>query len=201
MTDPSPQLLSFIRAGDCRRMRWKNGAGWTSEILRVPDVDDWDWRLSIAEIEADAPFSAFPGVERELVLLSGNGMRLCFEDGETQELHPPHGSLRFSGDRSLTGELLDGPSRDFNLMWKRAVVNAQLWHRPLVGSMTVFVDVGETWLLHLMAGHARFADAMGEDELGSGDTAVMRAEGQRARFRLDGAGEALLIRIAPIMEM
>src|SRR5690606_5169475 len=75
MTGASPRSSFLVRAEDCRRMRWKNGAGWTSEILRVPDVEDWRWRLSIAEVETDAPFSPFPGVERELVLLGGNGMR------------------------------------------------------------------------------------------------------------------------------
>ena len=72
-------------------MRWKNDAGWTSEILKVHDgeerdTNDWAWRLSIAEIESDAPFSAFPGVERVLVLLSGNGLRLRFDDGESLSL-------------------------------------------------------------------------------------------------------------------
>ena len=56
MENPSPQSSFVVRAADQRRMRWKNGAGWTSQILRAPDVDDWDWRLSIAEIEVGAPF-------------------------------------------------------------------------------------------------------------------------------------------------
>ena len=105
-------------------MRWKNDAGWTSEILKVHDgeerdTNDWAWRLSIAEIESDAPFSAFPGVERVLVLLSGNGLRLRFDDGESHALRPPHDQLRFAGERAAFGELIDGPTRDFNLMWKR----------------------------------------------------------------------------------
>ena len=96
MEAPSPQSSLVLHAGDYRRMRWKNGAGWTSEILKSPDADDWNWRLSIAEIETDAPFSAFPGVERELVLLSGNGLRLRFDDGETRELLPPRTVLRLT---------------------------------------------------------------------------------------------------------
>ena len=178
-------------------MRWKNGAGWTSEIIKVPDADDWDWRLSIAEIETDAPFSAFPGVERELVLLSGNGLRLRFDDGASHELLPPHDKLRFAGERSAFGELIDGPTRDFNLMWKREAVNAQLWHRPLVGTMVVFVEPADTWVLHLLAGQAHFADGSGLGQLGAGDTAVLRSTGGRQRFALDGAGEALLIRMSP----
>ncbi|RYD84037.1 MAG: hypothetical protein EOP61_40645 [Sphingomonadales bacterium] len=93
MTLPSPLSPRVLRYAGYTRMRWKNGGGWTSEILKSPAGDDWDWRLSIAEIESDAPFSAFPGINRELLLLSGNGLRLRFDDGESHELHPPHDRL------------------------------------------------------------------------------------------------------------
>lgn len=202
MSGASLQSSVVLRASGYARMRWKNGAGWTSEILKVHDSDerdtnDWAWRLSIAEIDADAPFSAFPGVERELVLLSGNGLRLRFDDGDTHELRPPHDKLHFAGERTAFGELLDGPTRDFNLMWKREAVIAQLWHRPLVGTMVLFVDPGETWAIHLIAGQARFADDSGLGAVGLGDTALLRAPDERTRYVLDGGGEALLIRIAP----
>lgn len=199
MTTSSPLSSSVLRASGYARMRWKNGAGWTSEILRVPDSDDWDWRLSIAEIETDAPFSAFPGVERELVLLSGNGLRLRFDDGASHDLLPPHDRLRFAGERSAFGELLDGPTRDFNLMWKRDAFDARLWHRPLVGTVVLFVDPGETWIVHMLAGQARFVDGSGLGELGIGDTAVLPAiDAARTRHAIDGGGEALLIRISPV---
>ena len=197
METPSPQSSCILRARDYARMRWKNGAGWTSEILRVPDQESWDWRLSIAEIEADAPFSAFPGIDRELVLLSGNGVRLRFEDGAVHTLLPPHDKLRFAGERALVGELVDGLTRDFNLMWRRDTMAASLWHRPLVGTMVVFVEPADTWVVHLLAGQAHFADGSGLGQLGAGDTAVLRSTGGRQRFALDGTGEALLIRLSP----
>lgn len=193
----SGQSARILPASGYSRMRWKNGAGWTSEILKVPGAEDWHWRLSIAEIESDAPFSAFPGVERELVLLSGNGLRLRFDDGHTHELLPPHDKIRFAGERASIGELIDGPTRDFNLMWKREAIDAQLWHRPLVGTMVAFVDVGETWAVHVLAGRARFACDSGLDELAVGDTAILESAGARRRFVLDGGGEVLLIRVRP----
>ncbi len=191
----------ILSASGYNRMRWKNGAGWTSEILRVPDNDGWQWRLSIAEIESDAPFSAFPGVERELVLRSGNGLRLRFgEDGVggVHPLLPPHDKLRFAGEHAAFGELIDGPTRDFNLMWKRDSYSAQLWHRPLVGSMVIFVDPGEAWAVYMLAGHAHFADHSGLGDLQMGDTAILTAVGKRTRYALDGGGELLLIRIEPL---
>lgn len=204
MGTPSPQSSLVLHAAGYRRMRWKNGAGWTSEILKVHggeerDTNDWDWRLSIAEIESDAPFSAFPGVDRELVLLSGDGLRLRFDDGDgdVHDLLPPHDKLRFAGERAAFGELIDGPTRDFNLMWKRDVVDAQLWRRPLAGTMVLFVDPGDTWAIHALAGHARFADDSGLGELALGDTAILVAHDARQRYVLDGGGEVLLIRISP----
>ena len=183
-------------------MRWKNGAGWTSEILRVPDDNDWTWRLSIAEIETDAAFSEFPGVERELILLSGSGLRLRFDQdgvGGVHELLPPHDKLRFAGEHAVLGELIDGPTRDFNLMWKRDSCNAQLWHRPLVGTMVIFVDPGDVWAIYMLAGQAHFAGdsglADGSLEVQMGDTAILVAEDKRTRYVLDGGGEILLIRV------
>lgn len=189
-----------IAAAEYRRERWKNGAGWTRQIHAEPHADGaqgWDWRLSIAEIEQDAPFSAYPGIDRELVLLEGNGLRLCFEDGESRLLSPPHDRCRFAGERALRGELVDGPTRDFNLMWRRDTVEAQAWHRPLVGSMAMFVSPGETWVFHLMAGTATFSADAGLPVMASGDTALLSAPEGRRRFLLDGAGEALLLRFSP----
>ena len=198
---PGVQSSQVVTVAQQRRERWRNGAGWTREISAAREGDDpsapWQWRVSIAEIDADAPFSSFPGIERELVLLSGNGLRLRFADGAVAELLPPHDSLRFAGEREVTGELLDGPTTDFNLMWRREAVAASLWRRPLVGQVVLFVDPGETWLVHLIGGDATFDGRSGLPPLQAGDTAVLRAGSGRTRFGLEGAGEALVIRIVP----
>ena len=196
--DAMPTGSRVIPANTYRRERWKNGAGWTREILRWPAAGEWNWRLSIAEIEDDAPFSSFPGFERELVLLSGNGLRLRFDDGRAVELHPPHGRLRFDGEDVVSGELLDGPTQDFNLMWRREAVAAELWHRPLVGPMVIFVEAGTAWVAHLLAGQARFADDSGLPSLSAGDTALLADGSARLRHVIDGGGELLLIRLRAV---
>lgn len=190
--------LRLIAANDYRRERWRNGFGWTREILRSPQIaDDWDWRLSIAEIECDGPFSSFPGVDRELVLLHGNGVRLRFGDGEVRDVEPPHGRVRFAGERAVSGELIDGSTHDFNLMWRRDRIDAELWHRPLVGSMVLFVEPGEQWMVHVLSGRAQASDDGDLETAAMGDTLLLDADSARARFALDGGGEVLVIRLRP----
>ncbi|WP_133500262.1 HutD/Ves family protein [Cognatilysobacter terrigena] len=194
-----PARSRVIPSYEYRRTRWRNGAGWTREIhAEAPaDGNDWEWRLSIAEITADGPFSAFPGVDRELVLLAGEGVRLRFDDGTVADVLPPYGRHRFAGELAIHGELVDGPTHDFNLMWRRDLYDAELWRRPLVGAMVVFAEPRSTWIVHQLAGHARFADGSALPDLAMGDTAILQAGDERLRHVLDGAGEALLIRLTP----
>lgn len=189
--------VEVIHANAYRRVRWRNGLGWTREIARMPAGDPFDWRMSIAEIGQAAGFSTFSGVARELVLLSGAGLRLRFADGREHDLLPPHARLRFEGEDVVQGAPLDGPATAFNLMWRRDAIGASLWRRPLVGAMVVFVDPGQTWAVHLLAGQAVFADGSGAPLLEAGDSALLRAGDGRSRCVLDGAGEALLVRLSP----
>lgn len=187
--------VTLIPANEYRRERWKNGLGWTREIHRSPEVAaDWDWRLSIAEVDKDGPFSAFPGVDRELVLLSGEGMHLRFDDGEQVDLLPPHDRIRFAGERALQAELISGPTQDFNLMWRRDRVEASLLHRPLVGPMLFFAEPGVTWAVHVISGRAQFKDRQPGLLMEQGDTALIDASGS-GRMLIDGGGELLLARI------
>ena len=191
--------ITIIPASEYRRERWKNGQGWTHEIFRSPiNADTWNWRLSIAKVEQDGPFSTFPGVERELVLLAGEGMRLVFDDDQRIELLPPHDRARFAGERLLRAELIDGATQDFNLMWRRDQVEASLLHRPLVGPMVFFAETGVTWAVFVMSGRALFKDQPKPKVLEQGDTALFAAgpDGGR-RLILEGGGEVLLVRIEP----
>jgi len=184
-----------IPSVEYRRERWRNGLGWTREILRVPDTGAWQVRLSIAEIEQDAAFSAFPGIERELVLLRGQGLRLRFADGAVHTLLPPHDRMRFAGEAEIHGELVDGLTHDFNLMWRRDALEAELLHRPLVGSMFFFTEPAVAWAIHLLAGQAQFEGDTDLPPMDAGDTAWLAA-GPRRRFALRGGGELLAIRLS-----
>lgn len=187
-----------LPAFEYRRMRWKNNLGWTREIHRAPDHDDYDWRASIAEIDHDCDFSAFPGHDRILVLLEGEGMRLRLAGGEDIELLPPHGRIGFRGEDPLHCTLVRGPTRDFNLIWRRDRVQAELLHRPLVGPMVFFPEAGVQWLVHVMGGRARLKDRAEVPALEQGDSLLLwSGEGMPERAILDGGAELLLARVAP----
>jgi environmental stress-induced protein Ves len=96
-------------------MPWKNGGGITHEIAKETRAGRLLWRLSVAEVASDGPFSAFPGLTRILTVLSGAGLVLRTAEGviEAMPLHP----VRFSGDLPVTGERVAGDVRDLNLIF------------------------------------------------------------------------------------
>ena len=66
--------LEVLRASERTPVPWKNGGGVTREVAVSPagsSLDDFDWRVSVADIRAAGPFSRFPGIERQMAVLSG----------------------------------------------------------------------------------------------------------------------------------
>lgn len=94
---------------------WRNGGGLTRELLAWPHASEWRVRISIADIERDGPFSHFPAAERWFAVLQGKGVQLTVGGGR-QQLTPTSDPFCFSGNAQVDCELLDGPTRDFNLM-------------------------------------------------------------------------------------
>ena len=100
---------------------WKNGGGSTREIACWPPgagLDDFDWRVSIASVAASGPFSRFAGVDRTIMLLKGDGLRLQ-APGLDHRLDTLHAPFAFSGDTALDCTLLGGESTDLNAMGRR----------------------------------------------------------------------------------
>lgn len=113
-----------LTPSDYRRMRWKNGCGWTTELAVHPrdaqlDGQPFDWRVSLAEVENDAEFSAFPGYDRTLLLVEGGGMQLNFDAAPLQRIAEPYTPFSFKGEWRTRCHLLNGPVRDFNVMSRR----------------------------------------------------------------------------------
>lgn len=118
--------MRLIRIGEIPPAPWKNGGGVTREIALCTDEMGMIWRLSLADVAAAGPFSIFPGLARVLTVIEGKGLRLRHAGGVIEAL--PHMPVRFSGDAPIECDLIDGPVRDFNLIYdpKRAEMNVAL---------------------------------------------------------------------------
>ena len=189
--------VEMIRCMQGERQRWRNGGGWTREIARSNEGDDWAWRVSVAEVECDGPFSQFEGVEREIVLLSGRGMVLDFGPGMEVPLTAASPRWRFAGEARVDCRLLGGPTRDFNLMWQRGLMEADLSLRDHEGESTVLAAAGQTLVLHLASGQGRLPDSAGA-ALTAGDTLLMQDDGTRRSLRLEADARVIQIRLWPL---
>lgn len=110
----------LILAGAVAPQRWRNGGGLTRELLARPAGGGWRVRVSVADIAADGPFSSFPGVERWFVVLDGAGVELAI-GARVHRLRRGDAPLHFAGSASASCRLLDGPTRDLNLMLRDAL--------------------------------------------------------------------------------
>lgn len=120
--------VRVVAASDARRMPWKNGRGTTLELATDAPAGDpsaWTWRLSIADVPERGPFSRFPGVDRAIACLVGDGLRLL--RGRGVEAVPQQGpALDFTGEEEVDGEPLGTSVQDVNLMVRRGVHRGRL---------------------------------------------------------------------------
>lgn len=106
---------TLLCADDVPPQPWRDGGGRTRELLAWPSAADWHLRLSVADIAADGPFSVFEGVQRWFVVLQGAGVALTI-NGQAQVQRMADPPLHFDGAARTDCQLLDGPTRDLNLM-------------------------------------------------------------------------------------
>jgi environmental stress-induced protein Ves len=122
--------IHFFERAQLHASPWKNGGGVTREIACHPpsaNMQDFDWRISIAHIASDGDFSVFTGVDRVITLLDGGGVQLSSaDDSVLHVLDTPLQPFAFSGDVEVHGRLLDGDCHDLNVMTRRAVYQAEV---------------------------------------------------------------------------
>lgn len=110
--------MRHLSPADYTRQPWKNGKGVTVELARAEANGALLWRLSMATVAEDGPFSLFPGIDRNLTVLSGPGFRLTGE-GLALDCRPLI-PVAFPGDVAVTATgTAAGPSEDFNVMTAR----------------------------------------------------------------------------------
>lgn len=126
--------IQIIRYEECESSLWKNGGGSTKQLLIWPkgaDLSNFDFRISIATISSDGPFSLFHGIDRQLCILEGEGVRINIKGndlGQSEEiiLRPNDPPFCFSGETQIESKLLDKQILDFNVMTRRGNYTARI---------------------------------------------------------------------------
>ena len=187
--------LTILKAENHRRMPWKNGGGVTVEIAIHPQgasVDDFDWRVSMATVASDGPFSVFPGIDRTLSVLEGDGIVLDVEGHETK-LTRESAPLAFAADARSSARLTGSAITDLNVMTRRGRFTHRVSRLP-VDDTTLVVADGNPALLFCAEGQLHLisdGEAIRLEKLDCADFANCAA----MPLTIKGKGTAFLISI------
>lgn len=191
--------MRILRSADHKTMPWKNGGGVTTEIAVFPadaGLDDFHWRVSTARVEQNGPFSVFPGVDRSLSILEGNGILLKVQGripfGLTRRYEP----LEFPADVPTEASLISGPITDLNVMTRRGLCESEV--QLIEVSDRLALDAADEVTILLVDGDGLAVTRDGRtDSLGRGDAVLLEA-GDAATLTAKRRCSVVMVTILPV---
>ncbi|KAB2666866.1 HutD family protein [Brucella tritici] len=189
--------VTLLKAENHRRMPWKNGGGVTVEIAVHPQgasVDDFDWRVSMATVASHGPFSIFPGIDRTLSVLEGDGILLDV-DGQVSTLTRESTPLAFAADSRSAARLIGSAITDLNVMTRRGHFIHMVRRLPVGGTTLTQAD-GNPVLIFCAEGQVDLTFVGKTAKLEQHDCAVF-TNCDALPLELKGKGTAYLIAINP----
>jgi uncharacterized protein len=189
--------VRILRAADYRVMPWKNGGGTTTEVAVSPEgagLDDFDWRVSMARVEAGGPFSSFAGVDRTLVVLEGQGIVLDIAGRAPAELTRASAPFSFPADVPTAAALISGPITDLNIMTRRGRMTHAV-ERLAVSVPTDLQATADTTLVLSLGDGIIVAGADAPVRLGPLDALILRQGAASPRLKPARATALFVIRI------
>ena len=188
--------MKVVGPADWKVTSWRSGQGETAEIAVYPEAGDlqsaaFDWRVSLATMEEDAEFSAFPGFDRILTVVVGAGLFLDARSGDACVEAAVLSPVAFPGERALAGRLKDGPVKNLNLMTARERAGGQVRVLSLAGHARVLSGEASGLLLFwlgpdTLAVQDRIGDA--RYQLGAWE-ALLQCNATAVAFELELQGE------------
>lgn len=143
--------IEVITPQHWQTQRWQNDGGITHQLCRQDDGQGLLWRLSIAEVASDGPFSRFDNIDRIILLLDGAGFSLHGVGANPQVLDARLMPYSFAGETAIHCTLLDGAVRDFNLMTRRDTLQAEL-QVLTIGSAVQTLPLSPQTLIYIVSG-------------------------------------------------
>ena len=186
-------MARMLRSVDYVVRPWKNGGGTTRDIAVSPagaSLDTFDWRLSLAQVDRDGPFSRFDDVDRTIVLLEG-AMTLHESDRRIDLV--PNEPLAFAGERAIEATVAGGYTLDFNVMTRRGRARHTA-RREIFNKPTHVEPRGGSTVVLFALEHGLIVDG---EHLGVHDTFIITAQRVSVATAADSAA-ALVIEIVDI---
>lgn len=188
--------LTLLRAADRTPQPWKNGGGLTWPVAVSPDGADlasFDWRLSLAVVEAAGPFSAFSGVDRLMLVLDGR-LELDIAGNDRLLLGDTGAAAAFPGDAEVTAAVPAGPAADINLMVRRGRFTGVLERRRIQSQASVICQ--DVTFVFSRSGALGAALGAQHYTLGPGDAArVDHVRGGLLRLRAETPDEVIVAHV------
>lgn len=154
-------MATVVRRDAVDPVPWANGGGTTRELLVA---DDGSWRVSLADIERDGPFSTFPGRGRLLTVVDGIVLALVVDGVE--HVIEPRRPFAFEGGAEVSASIPEGPVRALNVIVDPASVSPHVTVLELGrGSTLPIADDQAALVLQGKAG-------VGQEEAGPFDLVV-----------------------------
>jgi uncharacterized protein len=185
--------MRLLRAADRIATPWKNGGGVTTEIAAFPPgstLENFGWRVSIAEVRSGGPFSVFPGIDRQLAVLAGR-LRLEIAGRAPAEITAVSPPTAFAGDVATSGTPLDGPVLDLNVMTRRGRFAARMERHVIVRETKVAFDAVASIAVALASVRLGQFDLVNRDAVWYGGPAEVPVAPRSER------GELITIEIVP----
>jgi len=188
--------MKVLRAAAHKRMPWKNGGGETIEIAVFPEnsaLGDFDWRISMATVATDGPFSIFDGIDRTLSILSGDGMSLAIDGAESVLLTKASEPLAFPADVPVTAALVDGTITDLNVMTRRGRFQHSVERLAVDGVLAETAQAG-TVLLFFRDGAITCTYDSAQIALDHDDALLLQLDSPSA-LKLQGSGTVYMVHV------
>ena len=189
--------MRALRADGYRHMPWKNGGGETAEIAIAPtgaDVDSFDWRISMARVASDGPFSRFVGIDRTLTIIEGTGLHLSIE-GRLVDLTCNSEPFSFRGEATTHATRIDGSVADLNVMTRRDRFTHRVMRLGTFGDLALSQDASIA-LLFCFSGSLRVESGQQTELLHSLDSLLVRNPFAVLRLSGDSSTRMLLVEIS-----
>ncbi|HEX4442384.1 MAG TPA: HutD family protein [Galbitalea sp.] len=190
MASTKPTILPAL---DRVVVPWKNGNGTTQQVAISPataTIDNFDWRVSVATISGDSPFSQFEGVSRWIMPLDPEGFTMRVE-GETTRLADRE-AFAFNGGSTVRAIKVRPGALDLSLMVRNSIARGSLLALVVQDETAIAAGPNESVVIVVLEGSPSVDETVLEIldaiELPSGSDVVLAGDAVVAIARITSSG-------------